>query len=293
MDISCPLDMSVSEDLNRSHDLKQLSLNRALCNYGDRGGLSWNDISDGLTEFLHIQDDHKSASSSISVPHSDKNDISNAEKKDSCEKACSTKLTFVISDKCLSKCAKFSCSCEKTSFAVSVHKEDEGDLNEITAAVLKEDGNESAKLTYSQPIPSPTTLKLVSAMKGSREKQGIPPKKLTVTWDPDVYDPPPTSVSHVPTNKKQRQRRGGKKNGKNRQKGKGKPTREDRKQVQKSGGSSKKCFKSFNNNGRLVECDETSVDFVDFDVGIPDSHCGSSFLKKSVTNMHFSVAEAM
>lgn len=33
-----------------------------------------------------------------------------------------------------------------------------------------------------------TPLKLVSAMKGSSEKEGIPLKKLTVNWDPDVKD---------------------------------------------------------------------------------------------------------
>ncbi|KAI7742351.1 hypothetical protein M8C21_005973 [Ambrosia artemisiifolia] len=45
----------------------------------------------------------------------------------------------------------------------------------------------------------PTTPKPVSAMKGSRAG---PPQKLTVKWDPEVYDPVPTSVSHAATNNK-------------------------------------------------------------------------------------------
>ncbi|KAK3162268.1 hypothetical protein QOZ80_1BG0087580 [Eleusine coracana subsp. coracana] len=40
------------------------------------------------------------------------------------------------------------------------------------------------------------TLPLVSAMKGTRAKQGIS-TKLSVSWAPDVYDPPVTSDSHT------------------------------------------------------------------------------------------------
>lgn len=42
------------------------------------------------------------------------------------------------------------------------------------------------------------SFKLVSAMKGSREAEGgmTPKTKMNVSWAPDVYDPPVTSVSH-------------------------------------------------------------------------------------------------
>ncbi|KAH9622757.1 hypothetical protein KSS87_002190 [Heliosperma pusillum] len=50
-----------------------------------------------------------------------------------------------------------------------------------------------------------TDRKLVSCIKGSRQKNGVPKKKLTVTWAPDVYDPPPTSVSHLPKKKSYQQ----------------------------------------------------------------------------------------
>jgi hypothetical protein len=46
---------------------------------------------------------------------------------------------------------------------------------------------------------------LVSAMKGGRG-----PRKLSVKWAPEVYDPIPTSVSHTLT--KKQQQRGGKNN---------------------------------------------------------------------------------
>lgn len=46
-------------------------------------------------------------------------------------------------------------------------------------------------------VSLPTSLKLVSAMKGSREKQGLHTGKLSVNWAPDVYEPPHTSQSHT------------------------------------------------------------------------------------------------
>ncbi|KAK9068501.1 hypothetical protein SSX86_012615 [Deinandra increscens subsp. villosa] len=72
--------------------------------------------------------------------------------------------------------------------------------------------------------PLPTTLKLVSAMKGSREKQREgPPQKLSVKWAPEVYDPVPTSVSHAVTNNKPQKQ--SKKNSKSKQKNGSKSSR--------------------------------------------------------------------
>ncbi|KAF5951334.1 hypothetical protein HYC85_009278 [Camellia sinensis] len=53
-----------------------------------------------------------------------------------------------------------------------------------------------------------TSLNVVSAMKGSREKQGLQVEKMSVSWAADVYDPPPISQSHTVTrqmNKKSHQ----------------------------------------------------------------------------------------
>lgn len=145
-------------------------------------------------------------------------------------------------------------------------------------------------------ICSQTPLKLVSALKGSREKHGVPLKKLTVTWAPDVYDPTPTAVSHVVTNKSQRHRNDSKRNSKNKQKGTGKPSRgsrgKDKKQGRKYGGSSNRCFKSLDDNERIVDQVQHQADIVDYNIGNPDPYCGTSFLKNSVSKLHFSVAEA-
>lgn len=55
--------------------------------------------------------------------------------------------------------------------------------------------------SFARSTSLPSSLKLVSALKGGRQKEGAPPRaKLTVKWAPDVYDPPATSLSHTLTN---------------------------------------------------------------------------------------------
>lgn len=61
------------------------------------------------------------------------------------------------------------------------------------------------------PFP-PKGLKPVSAMKGTREKHGAdPPKKLSVKWAPDVYDPVPSLPSDTVISRPRKQH--GKKKG--------------------------------------------------------------------------------
>ncbi|GMH30101.1 hypothetical protein Nepgr_031944 [Nepenthes gracilis] len=61
----------------------------------------------------------------------------------------------------------------------------------IPHSELHQNGN------YSRSITFPPPRKLVSAMKGSHEKEGSHPRKLNVSWAPDVFDPPPTAASHT------------------------------------------------------------------------------------------------
>ncbi|CAN8254623.1 unnamed protein product [Cochlearia groenlandica] len=64
---------------------------------------------------------------------------------------------------------------------------------------------------------------LIPAIKGSREKHGKSLEKLSVSWAEDVYDPPPSIVSHTKSKKQQqpkpKSRDNLKKNGKKGQKG--------------------------------------------------------------------------
>lgn len=280
MDAVSRIDMSVSEDVNIIHH--ELSVDPPLSICRAMGDLSVNDLGNGLNEFLNIQDDHKLVSGSIS--HSTKN---GAEKEDIYEESSDQrKQTTLTSEKCLSKSATFPCS-SKITYSAAPGEVGEGDI--ATEVLVQNLSAKSVTPPCLRSISLPSSLKPVSAMKGSREKQGIPPKELSVRWASDVYDPAPTAVSHVVTNKSTKH---GKKSARNKQKGGGKASRGNRgkdkkQQARKYGGgtsSNSRCFKSLD-----VDDDDGSDDF---NAGSPDPYCGSSFLKNSVTKLHFSVAEA-
>ncbi|CAK8543749.1 unnamed protein product [Lathyrus sativus] len=153
------------------------------------------------------------------------------------------------------------------------------------ASVTESPSEHSVHQAYSRSISLPAPSELKSAMKGSRDKNGEGHVKLTVKWAADVYDPIPTLVSHTVKNKKQPKSRKKKNEKKSLKKGnKGNSAR----------GSSGKDKKQPRN---LVQSSDSQViegssDFASVDVCSQDSNCGASFLKKSVTEMHYSVAEA-
>ncbi|KAJ8538365.1 hypothetical protein K7X08_014905 [Anisodus acutangulus] len=226
---------------------------------------------------------------------------SNTLEEDGCEDnhANDADTSITDSEKCLIKSARFPCSGMSIPPAELVYGRKE---HEVDA--------KSTDMPCSRSISLPTASKLVAAIKGSREKQGKPPKKLAVTWAPDVYDPIPTAVSHVPS-KVQRHRSDNRKNGKYKQKSNSKSSGgskgKDKKQGRKHGGSTKRSYHPLDDN-HVMSCssfhspeDNTTahssglqtgaVDYDDIGSAL-DPFCGSSFLKKSVTKLHFPVAEA-
>ncbi|KAL0844450.1 hypothetical protein Bca101_017696 [Brassica carinata] len=52
-----------------------------------------------------------------------------------------------------------------------------------------------------------TPVVLIPAIKGSREKHGLTLRKSSVSWADDVYDPPPSIVSHTRNKKQQQQQK--------------------------------------------------------------------------------------
>ncbi|XP_019052816.1 PREDICTED: uncharacterized protein LOC104594601 [Nelumbo nucifera] len=153
----------------------------------------------------------------------------------------------------------------------------------------------SGNPTCTRSISLPTPLKLVSAMKGSREKQGMPLKKLNVTWAPDVYDPPATSLSHTVKSHNQHRSRGNKKNGKHKHKSKSsRGSGSDKKQSRKVVSSTDTRSKLPTSSERLLigGLRQSTVETVDFATTGQDTKCGSSFLRTSLAKMHISVAEA-
>lgn len=114
-------------------------------------------------------------------------------------------------------------------------------------------------------------------MKGSREKRGILRETLTVKWAPDVYDPPPTLISHSVKSKssqKYKNKKNEKRNGRKGQRGN-----------HSQGGSGK-------DKKHIHKSTKISGKFGNYEVGSSNSYCGSSFRQKSRTEVHYSIAEA-
>ncbi|KAL5716634.1 hypothetical protein ACHQM5_009771 [Ranunculus cassubicifolius] len=151
------------------------------------------------------------------------------------------------------------------------------------------DDTESNRPTCSRSVSLPSRMKLVSAMKGGRERQ----EGLTVTWGPDVYDPPATSLSHTVNGYSQQQRsRNSKK-----KKRKGKASSREKKQYPRKHTAEPQRSSMKSNNNNDVFCEETSSeDYLDFSVKEgpqESSNCGTSFLRSSaVDKVHIPFAEA-
>lgn len=168
---------------------------------------------------------------------------------------------------------------------------------------------ELANNSSSCSVSVPKCGKLVSAMKGSREKEGITPRKLSVSWAPDVYDPPPTSLSYCPKKKTltRQQIKSNKKHGKGKRKGKsargGGSGPKEKKHYRKVGGRSDRCLDAFAESDRVISSKgyKSSAELLDFDYDDgdddddlyrPDSSCGSSYRGKNRGSMRFAYAEA-
>ncbi|XP_019444392.1 PREDICTED: uncharacterized protein LOC109348417 isoform X1 [Lupinus angustifolius] len=232
-----------------------------------------------FSESLHIQDAQKTECASK------ENDICDVAKKNSFQGF--KQQGRKPNKKYLKKSATFPVPEKKLPSSSS----DEEAETSFTESLSKHSANKKCPRSLSLPAPST----IISAMKGSREKHGGQLMKLTVKWDPDVYDPTPTLMSHTVKNKKpqksKRKKKNEKKNGKKGQKGNSSQggNGKDKKQCHKLGGTSDLCYKSSDSPN---EVNEASTEIDDLDVRIEDSYCGTSFLKESVTELHYSVAEA-
>ncbi|XP_077232888.1 uncharacterized protein LOC143872896 [Tasmannia lanceolata] len=150
------------------------------------------ELGRSLDEALQIQDDLQGGVLNH-VPTSDTDEIGHLEGMMSPElKVEQSKISVENPQKSFSKSATFRSSEEMLSPPMSMDR-----------SVKK---SESCAGARSMSLHTPP-LKLVSAMKGGREQQGTPWKmKLNVTWAPDVYDPPPVSLSNMVRSHNQRSR---------------------------------------------------------------------------------------
>ncbi|TVU40996.1 hypothetical protein EJB05_14484 [Eragrostis curvula] len=155
---------------------------------------------------------------------------------------------------------------------------------------------------YERSVSFPPTLKPISAMKGSRQKNVMasPTENRHVKWAPDVYDPPVTSVCHSVNNSYHYQRRS-------------KPCKKEKKEKNKQKKKKQKTkSKKGHRNPSVLQTPDLGLEDVgtsdglpspnnldkheavvlDYSIGNQEAKCGSSFLRESVAKMHFSIAEA-
>lgn len=152
--------------------------------------------------------------------------------------------------------------------------------------------------TYHRSVSLPSAVKLIPAIKGSRQKNGIPlpAEDRHIKWAADVYDPPVSSVSHSVNNSYQRRP---------------KPRKKDKsKQKEKRKARNKKKTNNASQNPAVLQTPgledlgtsigseapadprKLETEMLDYGISSQEAKCGSSFLLETVAKMHFSTAEA-
>ncbi|KAL3825980.1 hypothetical protein ACJIZ3_022009 [Penstemon smallii] len=294
MEVCIPCNTSAGQDISSNKGSSTDPLYQPHYNSRD---LSIDDLEICLTQYLNIESIEISTSRHYLSP--EKNDIVNVVKEDGQKDLNESKSSILASAKCLSKCSTFPPhGVPKSDFDGLLGVEEKQEDDKIAEVPEVNGCAKSVNQGHSRSVSLPTPMKLVkSAMKGSREKQGISPKNRSVTWAPDVYDPVPTSVSHFPSSKNQRHRSDGKKHGKNKQKGSSKSSRsksKEKRQPRQNNVNTYKLKPLYDDSG-VFGFTKPRACILDFNVSSPtspDPFCGSSFLKNSVTKLHYPLAEA-
>ncbi|OIW01644.1 hypothetical protein TanjilG_18215 [Lupinus angustifolius] len=230
-----------------------------------------------FSESLHIEDAQKSDL----VSKEDDNCTMREGKGNLCEgfEEQETKLNM----KCLKKCSTF------PDMMLPRSSSDQKDDKSLADSLSDQSPCQSSSCSVSVLAPST----LVSAMKGSRVKQRASQLDLTVKWAPGVYDPAPTLLSHTVKGKKQHRSRhkSEKKYVKKGQKGypsKGSSGKDKKHYHNRKSGETSDMWWLDSHHDRVIGA---STELDDVNVVTHDSHCGTSFLKKSIEKVHYPVGE--
>lgn len=130
----------------------------------------------------------------------------------------------------LIKCASFPCSVHSSISSLHVSNEDS---RKAESEILDDkQPTELKNSLYGRTFSLPSSVQLLSAMRGGQERSGLGPRpKLSVKWAPDVQEPQQSSVSH--TVKNSRQFHSKRKDKKHKHKGKSSHTSESSKNSKK------------------------------------------------------------
>ncbi|KAK6943696.1 hypothetical protein RJ641_024798 [Dillenia turbinata] len=285
MDICSPHADSVTKDVNSFRGLKPSAWSPI------RNGLL-NELGNSFTK-LKVDIEDGQDSSPKSSPSSEDGYYTFEEGSDRLEEQSRSDVASP-KKKHLNKCATFPSPGDLRPSGALSNEDVAQDLNQEEA-----DTAESGNPAFSRSTSLPTPSKLVSAIKGSREKEGLPAKKMSVSWAPDVYEPQPSDFSHVGKIKSQRPYKNikeNKKNGKGKQKGKAAKGAgaKDKKQLRRLAGKAKVSLESTEHSASLFYRDYSMPpeEILDSsDLCSPDS-CGNGFLKTSFSKVQTPVAEA-
>lgn len=202
----------------------------------------------------------------------------------------------VKKQKALTKSATFPSSVEVDPVDLSI----DGGCGMPCSAFQQECSSAPNNPTYARSVSLPAPSKLISAVKGSRAKNGSPSNvQLRVKWAPEVYDPPCTTVSHT-VKKSHHQRPRAKKKDGNKHKHKGKSARgtntERRSTNRSSAGNMAESVdmrsQSTGDTSPPNGYDNSSMEVLKYAVSKQDSKCGNTFLREALTKVHISMAEA-
>ncbi|XP_008807744.2 uncharacterized protein LOC103720010 [Phoenix dactylifera] len=228
---------------------------------------------------------------------SDQEETRDSKEIETCQESCGSVSLDANKLKSLNKCATFPCSSEAQLDTLPI----KGSNEESSTEVQGQPSSTFKSPAYSRSMSLPTSLKLVSAMKGGRAQNGVSPTvKLQVKWAPEVYDPPATSLSHtVKKSHHQRPKAKKKDNHKNKH-NKGRSSRGsglERKRANQSsiGTVSNPLDMRFPVAGDRLLLDrfgKSNAEALEYAVSTRESKCGGGFLREALAKVNLSTAEA-
>nr|XP_029120240.1 uncharacterized protein LOC105044460 isoform X1 [Elaeis guineensis] len=243
--------------------------------------------------FLHVPN----LDGGLSGPNatSDQDKALDSKEIKNCQESCQSVSFDAIKYKSLSKCATFPCSLEIPLVTLSIKENNKESSIEVQGLCC----STFESPAYARSMSLPSSLKLVSAIKGGRAQNGISPTtKPHVKWAPEVYDPPATSMSHTVKKSHQQRPKAKKKNHKNKHKVKssrgGGTERKHANRCSTSNASEPLDRRLPAAGERLLSdgCGNTNAEVLEYAVSTCESKCRSSFLREAIAKVHLSTAEA-
>lgn len=228
---------------------------------------------------------------------SDQEETLDSKEIETCQESCDSVSLDAYKLKSLNKCATFPCSSEAQLDTLPI----KGSNEESSTEVQSRCSSTFKSPSYARSMSLPASLKLVSAMKGSRAQNGTSPTmKLHVKWAPEVYDPPATSMSHTVKKSYHQRPKAKKKDSHKNKHSKGKSSRASGMERKHANHSSTGTVSNPLDmrlpvaGGRLLSdgYGKSKAEVLEYAVSTRESKCGGGFLREAFAKVNLSTAEA-